>query len=350
MLNIDGAMGEGGGSIIRLALAFSLLEQKPIRIFNIRKNRPNPGLRAQHLAGVIALKNLSGSQVEGATVGSTELIFYPNDKWQRETTVKIATAGSIGLLIQQLQIAVAQANIEEIKVHVNGGATFGKWAPTIAYLQNVTFKLLQKMAYTIEIDVKKHGFYPKGGALATITLKPPKKLKPLKLETIPTTHEFFIESLASYHLKRKNVAERQLTAAKKLLNEAYPNSKIESSTYYVDALNPGSGIAIWTKSKSQSADTSVILGHDSIGERGISAEKVGEKAAKGLLADLTAHVTCDIFAADQLIPFFALAGNSNFIVREVTSHTRTNIELVKIFLEKEFKITELATNRFKISI
>jgi RNA 3'-terminal phosphate cyclase len=34
-----------------MALAFSVLKQIPVRVFNIRAGRSNPGLRAQHLKG-----------------------------------------------------------------------------------------------------------------------------------------------------------------------------------------------------------------------------------------------------------------------------------------------------------
>jgi len=40
-----------GGQILRMALAFSVLKQLPIRVFSIRAGRSNPGLRAQHLKG-----------------------------------------------------------------------------------------------------------------------------------------------------------------------------------------------------------------------------------------------------------------------------------------------------------
>ncbi|CAG2056860.1 unnamed protein product [Timema podura] len=48
---IDGGVLEGGGQILRMALAFSALRKIPIRVHNIRAGRSNPGLRAQHLKG-----------------------------------------------------------------------------------------------------------------------------------------------------------------------------------------------------------------------------------------------------------------------------------------------------------
>jgi RNA 3'-terminal phosphate cyclase (ATP) len=44
MLNIDGSLGEGGGQILRTALALSMVTGKPFRIEKIRAGRPKPGL------------------------------------------------------------------------------------------------------------------------------------------------------------------------------------------------------------------------------------------------------------------------------------------------------------------
>ncbi|MDK2914727.1 MAG: 3-terminal phosphate cyclase, partial [Thermococcaceae archaeon] len=62
-VEIDGSYGEGGGQILRTSVALSVITGKPVRIYNIRANRPNPGLRPQHLHGILALKELSNAKV-----------------------------------------------------------------------------------------------------------------------------------------------------------------------------------------------------------------------------------------------------------------------------------------------
>ncbi|NAZ27269.1 MAG: RNA 3'-phosphate cyclase, partial [Thermogladius sp.] len=68
-LEIDGSIGEGGGQILRYSLALSALTLRPVRIFNIRAKRDNPGLRPQHLTAVKALKEATNALVKGAEVG-----------------------------------------------------------------------------------------------------------------------------------------------------------------------------------------------------------------------------------------------------------------------------------------
>lgn len=50
-LVLDGGVLEGGGQIVRLAISLAVLLRKPVCITNIRKNRRDPGLKAQHAAG-----------------------------------------------------------------------------------------------------------------------------------------------------------------------------------------------------------------------------------------------------------------------------------------------------------
>ncbi|HDI73358.1 MAG TPA: RNA 3'-phosphate cyclase, partial [Candidatus Altiarchaeales archaeon] len=52
MISIDGSKGEGGGQVLRTSIALSAVTQKPVRIFNIRAKRSNPGLRPQHLNAI----------------------------------------------------------------------------------------------------------------------------------------------------------------------------------------------------------------------------------------------------------------------------------------------------------
>ena len=78
-VELDGSRGEGGGQILRTALALSLLTGRPFRMKKIRANRSQPGLRPQHLKAVEAAAALGQAQVSGAAVGARELLFVPED-------------------------------------------------------------------------------------------------------------------------------------------------------------------------------------------------------------------------------------------------------------------------------
>ena len=77
MVEIDGSYGEGGGQILRTALAFSAILKIPIRVKKVRASRKKPGLGNQHLAAVNALARISSAIIEGNNIGSQTLTFIP---------------------------------------------------------------------------------------------------------------------------------------------------------------------------------------------------------------------------------------------------------------------------------
>ncbi|WP_297500742.1 RNA 3'-terminal phosphate cyclase, partial [Thermococcus sp.] len=158
-VEIDGSYGEGGGQILRTAVALSVITGKAVRIKRIRANRPNPGLRPQHLHGILALKELSGAMVKAARVGSTELEFIPGRAEPKNIRVPIKTAGSITLTLQALLPAMAFVGGS---FEITGG-TDVPWSPPIDYLKGVTLFALERMGLKVEIEVKRRGHYPKGG-------------------------------------------------------------------------------------------------------------------------------------------------------------------------------------------
>jgi len=76
-IELDGAIGEGGGQVLRSALSLSLLTGQPFRLSRIRANRERPGLRPQHLAAVRAAARVASAEVRGDRVGSEAIAFAP---------------------------------------------------------------------------------------------------------------------------------------------------------------------------------------------------------------------------------------------------------------------------------
>src|SRR5687768_9414548 len=109
LVQLDGARGEGGGQILRTALSLSLITQRPFELVNARAARPNPGLRAQHVSGLVAAAQVCGGEAEGAEVGSSRVAFRPGPVKPGEYAFDIGTAGALTLLAQALALPLALA-------------------------------------------------------------------------------------------------------------------------------------------------------------------------------------------------------------------------------------------------
>jgi len=340
IVQIDGSIMEGGGQILRTASALSVLTGKPIRIFKIRAGRPQPGLRTQHLRGLQAVAGLCDGRLEGAHIGSGEVLFYPRRMTEKHLSVRIETAGSVGLVMQTLLMAALHAK-EDVAADIDGGGTFGKYAPPLEHAQFVLLPLLRSMGYHSEINIIRHGFYPAGGAKVKAFITPCRALAPLQLAERGDIGEIGIISTASHGLRKPKVAERQSRAADAVLSRAGYSCNIKNR--YSETPSQGCGIVIVAKTAGGS-----FIGADGLGEPGKKAEAVGAEAAQALLAELGSGASVDRHAADQLLPFMALSkGRSVITVPEVTMHARTNIYVINQFLDAEF-ITKKDGRAFRI--
>ncbi len=334
LVEIDGSVLEGGGQILRTTLALSALTGRPVRIFNIRARRSNPGLQAQHLTGVRAIAELCNAKVEGAYKGSMELLFVPGKIRGGRFRFDIGTAGSISLVIQAiLPVLIFAPGIVEVDIT---GGTDVRWSPPIDYVKNVLLPILSKMGVEAEIKVFRRGHYPRGGGHVRLIVNPVDKLKPI----VDVELSKIIEIRGISHCVKlpKHVAERQAKSAEEYLrrNISVP-IRIELEYYPPEKdphLGPGSGIVLWAIS-----DKGQIVGADALGEKGKPAEEVGREAAEKLINELRTGKPFDSHMADMLIPYIALAdGYSKIGISKLTLHTITNIYVVEKILGVKFNV------------
>ncbi len=326
MIIIDGS--EGGGQILRTAIGLAAIVRKPIKVINIRKARSNPGLRAQHLEGIMTLAKICNAKVKGARIGSMEIEFIPGEIEAREVEARISTAGSIALLFQSIQLAACFAN-DIVTVKVKGGATAGKWAPTIDYVKNVFLPIVKKMGYRADVEVIREGFYPKGGAEVIFKIYPVKKLKPIELLNRGKVLEIRGRSVAAN--LPSHIPERQARSAEEFL-KSKGFERIEISRENVKALCPGTCITLYAICEN------TILGSDNIGEKGVPAEEVGKKAAEDLYKSISSNAALDKHMSDQILTFMAVAdGISRISIEEFTKHCETNIKTIEKILGVKFK-------------
>ena len=330
MIEIDGSTHEGGGQILRTAISLSAVTKKPCHVFNIRRGRKKPGLMRQHLWGLKALSQLCQANLRGDFLKSQEIWFHPGKIQAKDLLIKIETAGSITLVLQTL-ILPALYSPSPIKISFDGGATDTFFSPTIGHFQYVFLKILEKIGVKAEINVIRHGFYPEGGAKVEVKVFPCHQLKPISLTERGRLEKLLIISGASENLKKKRVAERQISGVKQILGKL--KLPLQEKIEYCSTLGTGSHINIIGKLEN------TVFGTDNLGRLGKSAEIVGKEAAQRFLQEVKSNACLDKYTADQILPFMVLAsGKSQVTVSEITSHCKTNIWVIEKFLDGKFEI------------
>ncbi len=341
MIEIDGSQKSGSGTILRLSVALAAIVKQPLHICNIRQNRPQPGLKHQHLEAVLTAAKLCNAKVQGAALGSRELWFMPQQIKGGNIEAEIQTAGSIPMLLLATLPVCLFAN-NPVHLHVAKGGTDTTHAPTINYMCYVLLPALKQMGTDSNITIQKYGYYPKGMGEVTMTTKPNQALKPIQLENFGKLKSIRGVSVCTF-LADRQVAERQAKAAEDYLSQRGYNATIEVIDDQSNPFQKGSSIVLWAET-----DTGVIIGADAIGELRKMSEAVGEEAAEKLLTELTVEPTVDVYLADMLIPYMALAqGKSAFLVRAISEHIETNIWLMEKMLNVQFT-TRKVNNLYRI--
>ena len=328
MIKIDGSYGEGGGQILRTSIGLSVLTKTPVEIYNIRKNRKNPGLKPQHYSAIRIIQQICNADVSNLSICSEKIVFKPGEVKKGKYTFDIGTAGSITLALQAIILSVINSK-KTIKVNLIGG-TDVKWSPSYDFFEKNYLGLLKKIGIEIESNLKKRGYYPKGGGNVEITIKPVSKIKPLKLIN-PNFRK--VEGLIHISNLPDHINKRiKHSAAKKLLKE---NINSDIKTQRCETFSPGVGITLFIN------NNNTFIGSCVIGEKGVNSETVGKKASEKILKEVKSNATIDIYSFDQIVPYLALSsknGISRFFISNVSDHAKTNMWLVKKFLDVDFSL------------
>jgi RNA 3'-phosphate cyclase len=329
MVEIDGAHGEGGGQLVRTAVALSAVTGVPVRVVDIRAKRRHPGLAAQHAAAVLAVAALCDARCEGVQAHSTTLSFWPRRLRGGAFQVDVGTAGSIALVLQAM-LPAALATGQRVEITVRGG-TDVPMAPPMDYVRLVLLPLLALMGVQAELSIVRRGYFPQGGGEVRLVLQPVARLLPLVLEARGPIAR--VEVLAHVANLPRQIAERMAAAASAGLPPGLPVQRQVDLCAPELAQGPGGAIVL----RAVAAHTT--LGAAEVAARGVPAERLGLAAAQSLLRDLDAAATLDSHAADQMLAFLALAdGPCAFRAAALGSHARTAMWLLEQLTPARFSV------------
>jgi RNA 3'-terminal phosphate cyclase (ATP) len=174
---LNGRTLEGGGQLVRIAIALSALTGCPVSVDHVRGNRQGKrGLKRSHAAAVKMLAEISGSKISGSEVGSQFLSFVPQSARSKsgplvslsqvtvksEYNINLTTAGAIFLVFQALYPYLlyvgSQAGTPFLRVKITGG-TNASHSPSYDYASQVIVPNFAKLGLPhLSIILHKRGW------------------------------------------------------------------------------------------------------------------------------------------------------------------------------------------------
>jgi len=325
MIEIDGSMYSGSGTVLRYAVALAALMGESLRIAQIRARREKPGLRPQHLQAARACAAFCGGRLTGDEVGSREIVFHPGRNLKGGAfRFDIGTAGSATMLAFTL-VPLALFAETPSRFSLTGGL-FQDFAPSAFFLRDVLFPHLERMGARIRLKIVRPGFVPKGGGRLALEVDPVRSgLVPLERLVQGKIRQVRGTALAS-HLADEKVGERMAARCRELL--------AGDATAEIEVIQDSSalqrGAAFFLRAETT---TGCILGADQAGKPGRRSEAIAEFVISSLREDLATGATVDRHMADQLILFAALAGGeTRYRIPAMTEHVESNLWLVETML------------------
>jgi len=306
ILVLDGSMGEGGGQILRTALALSACMNRAFVLENIRAGRGKPGLLRQHLTAVNAVASICKAKVEGAELGSKKLRFIPGQIHSGHFHFSIGSAGSAMLVLQTVLYPLMFADAPSTVI-IEGG-THNSMAPPFEFIDEVFLPLLRKMGARVELSLLRAGFYPAGGGQIHIKVNPCPSLTPLRL----MTRGEIVSQEAVQWRSQKSV---------------------------------GPGNVVYVKIQC----TQLAEMFTAFGQKGVRAERVAGQVADAVKRYLMHNAPVDEHLADQLLLPMAFAGNSEFVTTKPSMHTQTNVDVITAFTDRTFEFQPMDAEYVKVS-
>ncbi len=333
---IDGSHGEGGGQIVRTAVALASLTGRPLREERIRAGRPRPGLDAQHLTAVRAAARICSARISGDTLGSTVLEFEPSGGPRSgDYAFDVAearaggSAGAVTLVLQTVLVPLALATGPST-LTLRGGTHVTR-APSVDYVRDVWLPAIRPMGIAAQLDLVRVGWYPVGQGELGVRISG--GARPVSRDACERGSLVRIAGRALTSRLPTHVGERMRQRAVAILGSL--GVRVEVLAQDVEAACPGAGLFLLAEYEHS------CTGSSALGRRGLPAENVADEAAQGLIAFHRAGACIDAHLGDQLLlPMSVASGPSSARVSAATRHLGTNAWVIERFGVARVRIDE----------
>jgi RNA 3'-terminal phosphate cyclase (ATP) len=260
-------------------------------------------------------------------LGSPSLEFRPGTVRADAYRFAVGTAGSTGLVAQTVLPALLTAAAPST-LTLEGG-THNPFAPPFDFLARAFLPLIERMGPRVEAALERPGFYPAGGGRCVFRVTPTGPLGPLTLLERGAIRRRRARAMVAMLPRR--IADRELAVVRDRLG--WSDDELETVPVDGGARGPGNVLLLEVESEHV---TELFSG---FGQVGVRAEAVAEGAVTEVQRYLGAGVPVGPYLADQLLLPLALAGRGAFRTVGLSSHSRTNLDVIRAFLPSPITVT-----------
>ena len=273
----------------------------------------------------------------GAELGSRQVVFNPRPVRGGDFAFAVGTAGSATLVLQTVLPALLTASAPS-GLTLEGG-TYNPAAPPFDFLAKSFLPLINRMGPAVTAELERPGFYPAGGGLFRVEIKPAPRLLPFELMERTPVRVIRVRAIVA-NLPR-SIAQREINVVRRALSLGPDNAAVQEIR---GAPGPGNAVLIEIEMEHH---TEVFTG---FGAPGVRAEAVADAAEKPARAYIASGAPVGHYLADQLLVPFALAGGGRFRTRPLSRHTTTNIEVIRDFLKVNIDAMEEPGGTWTITV
>ena len=336
MIEIDGSCGEGGGQILRTSLSLAAITGRPVHFTKIRANRRKPGLMRQHRICAQAAAEITGGTLTGAELNSQEMTFVPGSIRGGEYHFQTGSAGST-MLIAQTVVPILLHAEKPSRVVLEGG-THVPGAPVFEFFDRVFLPCLRRMGAEVKTELARTGFYPVGGGKAVLEIQPVREWRKLELTDGGEQLGGKIVAIGS------GIGREILEDEVRITQERLQQKNLFLEVREVESPGPGNVVYLELVRKNITELFSVC------GEFEVSRKTVAERVAEMTRKYLQSGVVVGRFLADQLLLPMALGKGGKYLTLPPSLHTKTNLEIIRNFLEAGIEMDNLENGTFMIEV
>lgn len=323
MVVLDGSFGEGGGALLRTAMAMASLTVQPVRVENVRAGTPYAGLNVEDLALLRAFSAMTDAETTGAELGSLQVAYLPTHGARAfRGSVAPDGDGQVSALVAATALAPVLARAGALSHLRLTGETYGRNVLGYDAFENATLPAWKRFGLYCDVELVSAGFGLGSRGVVTLDVEPSALTGQKWTERGPLVGMRAIVTVGNLPIA---IAERGVSHLNRLAQSA--GLPIDAEMQSVDSESIGAHVTL-------SAEYEAGIGSHSVaGARGVRIESVCQQAFEGFLDFLRSDATVDAHLADQLLVLAAIAeGETVLKVHRLTQRLLTMVWVIKQFL------------------